>query len=246
MQHLADKDIILSETDNEYLAFGIADYLQLLLKQNDYIKEDFLGTMVLTKSSLTRQYARNRIGTLKYVSGKGRKIGLNYANRKMCIQNEPYSYKNYCLRKACFNGGFTFTSNLYACKIFEDVIEIDVNSMHHACLCGHFVPVNFHETSAENLYEAMCYLREKKIDYILDTYHRPFNFAFNACVEFFNLRLKENSVFKKDKIGLIQREKFVRKYESDCLNTSKLENDAFIKSKGFLSSCVKGNFSFNK
>lgn len=246
IKHLADKELILSYSNYECMAYAIPDFIKKFLEQNEYIKEDDLAKFVLTKSSMTRVYARKFIGTLSYINANNHKMKLNYVNRLSCVQNNPKNFINYCLRKSCFNGGFSFVSNKRACKIYENVCEIDVNSMHHAHLCGHYMPVKFRKATQQQLWKILYYIKNKDTDYFLQTYSRPFTFALNAFIGLSNIRLKANSIFHKEKIGLIQREKFVMKFKSDCQPSNNLLSEENVKNYGFRASCEDANFSFNK
>lgn len=51
----------------------IPAYLTYLLKANDFLKPDMLGSSVLTKTSLTRQFAKRKIGNKKVEKENGKK-----------------------------------------------------------------------------------------------------------------------------------------------------------------------------
>ena len=192
----------------------IPAYLRYLLQANaDWITPDMLGVRVLTKTGLVRQMAANTFGKVvvrERRNGRGKVTMLDdFIN--MCKAELPQSYDSYALRKACFRGGFTFTSANYACMDITNVISTDVTSMHHTFINGRYVPVRFEQVGAKELgiyAKAVLSTTRKQV---LDRYYQPFNCAFHGKFRFTNLRLREGSCFKEWGVALIPKGKFASK-----------------------------------
>lgn len=186
----------------------IPAYLRYLLNANDWLKPDMLGSSVLTKTSLVRQMAKKRIANKKVAKENGKKLTLGKAFQAHCLKEFPKSFEIYALRKACFRGGFTFTSAKYAHRIVENVASVDASSMHHAHICGHYVPQDFRKVKPKQLQFAFDKVIATPFDKVLAEYDKPFAFAFHARIRFKNIRLKKNSAFAEEDIALIPQGKF--------------------------------------
>ena len=186
----------------------IPAYLSWLLRTNEWLSANDLGVRVITKTSLVRQQAVHEVGPLTYLDGKGRKKKISQAYMRTCAAEFPPTYAQYALRKACFRGGWTFTAARYAHVCRENVASFDVTSMHHAFINGRFVPVSFAPARSGKI-EHMCDIvcRTALTD-VLGSYHMPFPFAFHACVQLSNVRLKKGSVFEAYRLALIPEGKF--------------------------------------
>ena len=246
IQFLVEKDILFKETNSTDILNAIPIYLQELLHRNEHIKEGMFAYGVLTRASLTRNYARNIIGQLYYVNSHNHKMKLLKANNLLCKQNQPKDYNSYALRKACFIGGYSFVSAKHSNQVIENVINIDANSMHHSHILGHFTPVNFRQTTKKNLMLAAKEILHLNYKHLLDRYERPFMNALHIKIKFSNVRLKENSLFKANYFGLLHREKFKTKYESNMLGKKQLKAEEETKCIGFKFWAHNYKFAFAK
>lgn len=202
---------------NEELFYAARDvqvipaYLRYLLHANEWMRQEDLGCKVITKTSIVRQMARRKIGTLFYGREGGRRLSLDKAFVDLCLAERPATFGQYALRKACFRGGFTFTAAAYASTIEHNVASLDVTSMHHTFINGRFVPVDFLWCSDLSRLRGMCDLiLGTSLEYILDHYERPFDCAIHARIKFSNLRLRKGSCFERWGIALLSTSKFKR------------------------------------
>ncbi len=186
----------------------IPAYLRYLLDANEWLKPEMLGCSVLTKTSLVRQMAKKRIANKKVVKENKKKLTLGKAFQNHCMKEFPKSFEIYALRKACFRGGFTFTAARYAHRIVENVASVDASSMHHAHICGHYLPQDFRKVKPGQLQFAFDKVIATPLEKVLAEYEKPFGFAFHARVRFSNIRLKKGSMFAEEDIALIPQGKF--------------------------------------
>lgn len=226
----------------------IPAYLRYLLESNPWITEDMLGVTVLTKTSIVRQMALKEIGNIKVQTRTGKNLSLYMLFNNLCLEEFPKNFVTYGLRKACFRGGFTFTSAKFSMKPVKNVCSLDVTSMHHAFINGRKVPVNFKpdKIGVINLY--IKDLLNIPLQEILNNYDRPFPYAFHGQFLFKNIRLKEKSCFKDWGIGLIPRGKFVTGdiVDDGTNNIRNLTADEQVKLSGFVDRCKNGIFAFSK
>lgn len=208
----------------------IPAYLRYLLESNEWLKPDMLGLKVITKSSLVRQFARRNLYNLKFTKFNGNSFKVGKAFELTCKQEHAKDYKSYATRKAAFRGGLTFTAGAFASIPLQNIISLDVTSMHHLFINGRYMPVHFSWKEPEFLQ----YLCEKTLqisdDYLLSHYYKPFDFAFHVLVEFTNLRLKKGSAFERWQIGTLATAKFIREgitaesyVENDSAKTAALD-----------------------
>lgn len=201
---LTAEEVYYAKRDTEV----IPAYLRYLLEANEWLSADMLGTSVLTKTSLVRQMARKRIANKKVRKQSGKLLTLGKAFQAHCLKEFPQSFMIYALRKACFRGGFAFTSARFASVPVENVASVDASSMHHAHICGHYVPNTFRKATPAQLQHAFDSVVSVSLHKALDTYEKPFMFAFHARVRFENIRLRKGSVFEEEDIALIPQGKF--------------------------------------
>ena len=127
----------LSEEEKEYATRDtevIQQYLNYILKTNNFVKESDLGVRLLTQTGLVRLFGERVVG---------RKELRQF--RAAAAQEEPDNEGAYRLRKACFRAGLTFTGGKNAGQVFENVTSIDTVSMHHSFILGRLVPRGFHK-----------------------------------------------------------------------------------------------------
>lgn len=187
----------------------IPAYLQYLIRSNEWLTSDMLACTVLTKTSLVRQFAKLQIGKLKYEkNNKNGFMTLRESMYRLAKQEFPQCYNQYALRKACFRGGLTFTAANNANRVWENVASLDVTSMHHTFINGRKLPVHFKLVSPNILDIISKEIIETSLDSVLKSYDKPFNYAVHELVTFTNIRLRKNSVFEKNGIGIIPESKF--------------------------------------
>lgn len=242
---ITDKELYYAKRDVQVIPM----YLRYLLHSNEWLKPEDLGNRVLTKTSIVRQMARREIGPLTVDKINGKKLTLDKAFITKCIKQLPYSYGCYALRKACFRGGFTFTSAATAGLIVENVASLDVTSMHHTFINGRYIPEDF-EPATKELLQLVCnQILKTSIDHVLENYERPFKNAIHARIKFINIRLKKDSVFDKLGIGLLSSAKFKKSIDAgndvglDPKNVAQ-END--IRSNNWHDNAINPIFAFGK
>lgn len=214
----------------------IPHYLRYLLRANDFLKQEDLGNRVLTKTSIVRQMARRTIGRSMIQLSNGNKISLEKSFLELCRKEAPKSYGQYGLRKASFRGGYTFTAARTSMDIVQNVISVDVTSMHHTFINGRRIPEDFRVLNPSELYKMCDRVLSTSRDKVLEFYEKPFDCAFHAKLRIRNIRLRNGSVFEHSGIALLAESKFLKQatiysdYE-DGENYIASENE--LKSHGF-------------
>lgn len=229
---LTDDELFYAGRDTQVIPM----YLRYLLRANEWMKQDDLGNKVLTKTSIVRQMARREIGRLKVDKKNGKKLSLDKAFMEKCKKEDPKTFAQYGLRKACFRGGFTFTAAATASKVVHNVVSLDVTSMHHTFINGRLVPEDFELCEPWSLEPAIKAIQETPLDYILEHYEKPFNVAIHARIKFHNVRLRKGSCFEKWGIALEPTSKFKRmlEYEEERgLDARNLESENLVRSYGW-------------
>lgn len=227
----------------------IPAYLKYLLNANEWLNQFELGNKVLTKTSLVRRMAQKRIGQIRVKRKNGKELTLERAFESTCRQQLPKNYESYAIRKACFRGGFTFTSGLFANEVVENVCSMDVTSMHHAFINGRYVPVDFSNDSEALLQKCIENVLSKTTREVLERYYQPFMCAFHMEIYFEGLRLKENSCFKEWQIALIPMGKFrtVIPIGSEySLDERARYGEEILRRDGFHDKCIEPVFAFGK
>lgn len=209
-------------TENE-LAYAKHDIYTLFAwlgywtRLNPDIDPSELGLKVVSKTGVVRRRRTNRYGKVKGIeSNKTIAQYWSFLNNQnlFCSDDELYT------AIATTRGGFTFCARNNASRVFDfsdnedkKVYGFDATSQHPAQIVSHRYPVRFQRTSAENLTIAFNNIKEHTIDDILSHYERPFGVAFYGTFEFENLRLKENSLFKKYGIAPLASSRCQKEYE---------------------------------
>lgn len=229
----------------------IPAYLKYLLKANEWLKQSDLGVAVMTKTSLVRQMAKREIGNVKIDKGNGKQITQMMMFSKLCQQELPKTFHSYALRRACFKGALTFTSAKYSMKVVENVVSLDVTSMHHAFINGRYIPVQFKKASKEKLEEAYnTIVNELPLKYILEDYHKPFNVAFHMLIRFDNIRLKKGTAFEHYGIGTIASAKFrlkdTRWSIEEINNYANIYAEEMNRMNGWVDRAKGAKFAFGK
>lgn len=222
---------------------------RLLWDNRLFIWSTDLGTKLITKTSLTRLYAKRVLGNLKFVNSHGAKVSVHHSFMQTCKQQFFKDCGEWRAARASFNGGFTFTNALQAGKVLENVYNADVCSMHHVFLNGRYFPRDFSKLDSRVADRwAKCVLEIGKED-LLGRYHKPFFQAFNAKVSFTNIRIREGSAFECWQIGLVTQSKFrntVKLGTEIGINERAKVTEDSIRNEGYRNFCVNGVFSFGK
>ena len=227
----------------------IPQYLQWLLRANQWLTSDMLGCRVLTKTALVRQMARREIGGRRVTLQGGKKITLQRAFEMTCNQEFPKNYESYALRKACFRGGLTFTSAKTASVVVDNVASLDVTSMHHAFINGRRLPVKFAVAPPEILQIACARIVDTPLEDVLRNYSDPFRTGLHVAIRFTNLRLRVNTCFADWGIAICPRSKFVRTLQADTdysNNERAKTQENSIRAHGYVDSAVNPTFAFGK
>lgn len=186
----------------------IPAYLRYLLESNEWLRPEWLGVRVLTKTSLVRQAGKMETGRLRIPRAHGRTISVQASFERMCAENLAPTYAQYALRKACFRGGFTFTSARYSGVVQRHVYSLDETSAHHAYINGHMCPVNFRGVDPVMLQRMADTVCATGLMDAMRSWEEPFGCAFHAQVRFTRLRLREGSAFACWDIALLSEAKF--------------------------------------
>lgn len=238
-------ETVLTEMELFYAARDvqvIPAYLRYLLRANEWMKQEDLGNRVLTKTSIVRQMAKRIIGPKKIREKEdGKCLTLRKAFMSLCREELPTTFGSYGLRRASFRGGYTFTSASTSMQVVQNVLSVDVTSMHHTFINGRKIPVRFQPVSQDSLQrmcEDICAL---SVTNVLQTYYQPFEFAFHARIMFRGIRLRKNSCFARWQIGLLAQSKFSTKPMDDFDAAS----DALLEAgfEGLISSGFYDRFS---
>lgn len=229
----------LTEEERDYAVRDtevIQQYLNYILKTNNFVKESDLGTRLLTQTGLVRLFGERVVGRKEL-----------RAFRAAAAQEEPETEEEYRLRKACFRAGLTFTGGKNAGQVFDHVISIDTISMHHSFILGRMVPRGFHSVEPAILGRALDTIFETPVEKMLDHYECPFQTALHARVKFTNLKLKTGSVFEKQGIASLARGKFTHQVIYDWEDGDSSQNaENRNRAAGYLD-CGKGlRFEFGK
>ena len=183
-------------------------YLRYLLRSNEWMKQEDLGNRVLTKTSIVRQMARREIGSITVGKRDGKRLTLDKAFMEHCKSEDAPTFTQYALRKACFRGGFTFTAAATASEVVQNVVSLDVTSMHHTFINGRQMPEDFVVVSNHDMDVFAERILDTPMQYVLDNYDKPFDVAIHARIRFDNIRLRKGTCFDKWGIALEPASKF--------------------------------------
>ena len=168
---------------------------------------------------------------------------------RLCKKELPKNYTLYALRKACFRGGWTFTSARYALTIQSNVISADAVSMHHTFINGRYVPQDFKVSYPNELKSFFDDVLETSLDYVLSHYAKPFDCAFHAAVRFKNIRLKKGTCFEDWGIALESTSKFKKEVECGCeigLDPANVMQENAVRNNGWFDQFDCADFAFGK
>lgn len=245
--HLSDDEIAYATRDVQV----IPAYLRYILEANSWATEDMLGVRIITKSSIVRQMAGKELAGLKFYKRNGKIFKVGRAFELTCWQEHARDYITYATRKAAFRGGLTFTASKLASVPVQNVISLDVTSMHHLFINGRYIPVHFTSeyslATKQRLAERVISI---PIDDVLRYYYRPFDCAFHFLIRFKNLRLKAGSAFEHWGIATLANAKFdipkISEFD-EYSNTAGLEAEIDVYRRGFSDHCFGSSiFAFSK
>lgn len=241
---LTDEELYYAGRDTEV----IPAYLRYLLESNEWLQPEWLGVRVLTKTSLVRQAGKMETGRLRIPRGEGKPVSVQAAFERMCADELAPTYAQYALRKACFRGGFTFTSARYSGIVQRNVYSIDETSAHHAYINGHMTPVKF-----KGLVPAILqHMAESVVNTSLDTamkhWEEPFGCAFHAQVRFTRLRLRGGSAFAAWDIALLSEAKFKGTGQLGEWGSGDADRQTVtqVRSAGYVDVAAGARFAFGK
>lgn len=238
---LTDEELFYAGRDTQVIPM----FLRFLLRTNDWLTSDMLGSRVLTKTSLVRQMAKHEIGPQRVTKSNGKKITVEKMFLELCKQEMPRTYNSYALRKACFRGGYTFTAARYASTIQENVVSVDVTSMHHTFINGRMLPEKFSHKDNRQLQVACRQILSTTREWVVEHYDKPFDFAIHARIKFYNIRLRKNSAFEAYGIGLCPMSKF-KHMDEELEDPSKYEAEEAIIKNGWFDRFTNATFAFGK
>lgn len=229
---------------------AIVSGLRSVVDENSlFVSYKDLGVSVITRTSLVRIYAKRIIGNLRYTNSHGNKVTVRNAFDRTCKQEFFKFYDEYRYAKSSFNGGFTFVSAVNAGKVLGNTVCLDAVSMHHAFINGRFFPVKF---SKADLYVANVQasrIVNISADEVLEYYHDPISYFFNACIRFIGLRLKPGSAFERFHIGLISQSRFsdrISDVSEFGINERARIVDEDMRKTGFVNTGTGLSFAFGK
>lgn len=242
---LTDEELFYARRDVEV----IPAYFRYLLQSNEWMKQSDLGFTILTKTGIVRQMAKRQIGPLSIEKQDGKKITLDYAFINLCKKCLPPSFNVYGLRKACFYGGWTFTSARYASTVQENVLSADVTSMHHTFINGRMVPDDFKLRPSDKL-TALCErIVNTPMEYIFEHYEKPFDCAIHARIEFTNVRMRKGSCFEYWGLALEPLSKFRPVIDAEAqygFNEAAMVQEEYVRSLHWYNQFENGEFAFGK
>lgn len=240
---LTDEELYYAGRDTEV----IPAYLRYLLESNEWLRPEWLGVRVLTKTSLVRQAGKMETGRLRIPREKGKPISVQAAFERMCSEELAPTYAQYALRKACFRGGFTFTSARYSGIVQKNVYSIDETSAHHAYINGHLCPVRFRglpPAILQAMAERVC---ATDLASAMRHWEEPFGCAFHAQIRFINLRLLEGSAFACWDIALLSEAKFKGSGQlGEWGGEADRDTVTAVRSAGYVDVAHQGRFAFGK
>lgn len=240
---LTDDELYYAGRDTEV----IPAYLRYLLESNEWLQPEWLGVRVLTKTSLVRQAGKMETGRLRIPRENGKPISVQAAFERMCAEELAPTYAQYALRKACFRGGFTFTSARYSGIVQRNVYSIDETSAHHAYINGHMQPVNFRGILPSILQAMADGVCSTDLDQAMRHWEEPFGCAFHAQIRFKNLRLREGSAFECWGVALLSEAKFKGSGQlGEWGGEADRDTVTAVRSAGYVDVAENGRFAFGK
>lgn len=202
----------LTETELAYCTHDVdilLAYCRWLLKANDWMRPEWLGSRLMTNAGIVRLYAQTVIGNLKFRKTDQRKtMSTRYAYARFCATQLPTNLDTYRLRKACTRGGLNINSPTAMRRVWHDVSRWDCVSMYHAFLDGDRVACDFQPVGVTVLRRALLETLDRTADEILEDYAQPFPAAFHVHVVLKGVRLRPCTPWERWQIGIMSRDRF--------------------------------------
>ena len=242
---LTSNELFYAQRDVEV----IPAYFRYLLQSNEWMKQSDLGFTILTKTGIVRQMAKRQIGPLSIEKQDEKKITIDYAFINLCHKCLPPSFDVYALRKACFYGGWTFTSARYASTVQQNVLSADVTSMHHTFINGRMVPDDFKLRPADKLTKLCERIVNTSMEEIFDHYEKPFDCAIHARIEFENVRMRKGSCFEYWGLALEPLSKFRPTIDAAAqygFNEAAMVQEEYVRSLHWYNQFEDAEFAFGK
>lgn len=227
----------------------IPAYFRYLLQSNEWMKQSDLGFTILTKTGIVRQMAKRQIGSLSIEKQDDKKITLDYAFIQLCNKCLPKSFDIYALRKACFYGGWTFTSARYASTVQKNVLSVDVTSMHHTFINGRMIPDDFKLRPADKLTVLCERIVNTSAEEIFEHYEKPFDCAIHARIEFENVRMRKGTCFEYWGLALEPLSKFRPTIDAPAqygFNEAAMVQEEYVRSLHWYNQFEDAEFAFGK
>lgn len=228
-------------------------FLGYFLRVNPEVDPLDLGYRVLTKTSIVRNDRKARFGRLK-AKGLKRSVGEYWrmVGRMEAPKTDDELFTNY----ACMRGGFSFVAAEYCSRNLDfeltgenkKVIAYDAQSHYPAQISAHKYPQHFHALKPEVLQDMARLVLSVDLPDLLDDLAQPFICGFNGFFEFENLRPKAGSVFDRDGIYTLTRDRFsANNYaEGNGGKTFNVEFANAMKFEGYQDNATNPSFSFGK
>lgn len=183
-------------------------YLGYYMRLNPELDEHELAHKLLTKTSTVRYKSMKRCGNYR-INNKTTSFMWTKQNRA----ETPKSDYELELMHSASRGGFTYCAAEHASKVFHksgkyNILKYDANSMHICHALAHKVPTNYREYRPYNIMKAFEHTISLSMWDVLDSYSRPFVYSYFARFRFTNVRLKEDTVFGRNRISTFASSRF--------------------------------------
>lgn len=203
---LTDDEVNYAKHDIYVLACWFAWFL----RRNPQVQQEKLGLNIVTKTGVVRD---KRIVKFSQVKGKNASYNVGrfwyFQNRKELPKDDEELFTMH----ACTRGGLTFTSGKWASIPLDlhdgtCVAGFDATSQHPAMMVSKLYPEGFKPCKADRLNKLARIVSLKTVKNVLDHWAFPFPTAFNACFEFSNIRLKQGTLFERERIATLAFARF--------------------------------------
>ncbi len=219
------------------------EWLAYWSRLNPEIPLDQLALRILTKTSVVR-YKCKQLAQSPCKYG-GKTIYEDYLN---CCRNEsPKSPQDYALMIRSTSAGWTFTAGANAGKALRSVCKYDATSMHPSHMVSHKYPYDFKMLDPRDVGGEVEAVLSTPYESLLNDWLQPFKFAFNAIVEFRNIRPRRGTVFERDNLMLHGTALFTD-YAVERLTDAEFQSEVMNKlnSEGYSNVAVNAVYSFGK
>lgn len=203
----------LSENERTYASRDVlvlVAYMSHFLRKNPDINPSMIGQNVQTKTGVVRVKRLAHVGKLK---GRRLKRTVEQYWRTHNASQRPKSDRELFTMHASTRGGFTFCASNNAGVVFEAdgetrIVSYDSTSQHPAQMVSHLYPIGFHECDSDIILETFNLCQSVSLDSVLNHWAMPFPYAFDACFEFENLRMRPGTIFESEGICTLASARF--------------------------------------